>query len=230
MDVELSLIALILLSPIMLVSIIWLSFTNNGAGGFYLQERHGKDGKLFKIIKLKTMTDKRDADGNLLPDEQRITKVGKIVRSTSIDELPQLINVIKGEMSLVGPRPLTVYYSRLYDDFQRRRLEARPGITGWSQVHGRNHCKLSEKFKLDVWYVDHCSLMLDLKILWMTMINVLLRKDIGEGAHDMADIDDLGFDGQINKMIAAEKCKLFGVHAHIWIVFHTRMPNRELRV
>lgn len=210
LDVGVSLIALILLSPIMLVFFIWLSFTNKGAGVFYLQERPGKDGKLFKIIKLKTMTDERDAEGNLLPDEQRITKVGRIARSTSIDELPQLINVIKGEMSLVGPRPLTVYYSRLYDDSQKRRLEVRPGITGWAQVHGRSHCKLSEKFKLDVWYVDHCSFLLDIKIVWMTIVNVFLRKDIGEGNRDMAAIDDLGFEGRIKRMIAAEKSVLSG--------------------
>lgn len=210
LDVGISLIALILLSPIMLVFFIWLSYTNKGAGVFYLQERPGKDGKPFKIIKLKTMTDERDADGNLLPDEQRITNAGRIARSTSVDELPQLINVIKGEMSLVGPRPLTIYYSRLYDDSQKRRLEVRPGITGWAQVHGRSHCKLSEKFKLDVWYVDHCSFLLDIKIVWMTIINVFLRKDIGEGNRDMAAIDDLGFEGRIKRMIAAEKSVLSG--------------------
>lgn len=210
LDIGISLIALILVSPILLVFIILLSIANKGGGALFIQERPGKDGKLFKIIKLRTMTDECDAEGNCLPDELRITKIGRVIRSTSIDELPQLINVIKGDMSLVGPRPLTVYYPRLYNEFQRRRMEIRPGITGWAQIHGRNCCKLSEKFELDVWYVDHCSLLLDLKILWMTVLNVFMRKDIGEGNSDMAVIDDLGFEYQINRMIAAEKSELTG--------------------
>ena len=141
----------------MLIITIWLHFANKGAGAFFTQERPGKDGKIFKVIKYKTMTDERDENGKLLPDAQRLTKVGKFVRSTSIDELPQLINVLKGDMALIGPRPLTPIYLKLYDDFQRRRMEVRPGITGWAQVNGRNHCKLSKKFEYDVWYVDNLS-------------------------------------------------------------------------
>ena len=139
------------------------------------------------------MTDERDAEGKLLPDEQRLTNVGKFVRSTSIDELPQLLNVFKGDMSLIGPRPLLVVYLPLYDAEQRRRHEVRPGITGWAQVHGRNHCKLSEKFKMDVWYVDHCTFSTDIRIIWLTIMNVVKREDIGDGAGDMKDVDDLHF-------------------------------------
>lgn len=185
--------ALIVIWPILLVITVWLHFANKGAGAFFTQERPGKDGKIFKVIKFKTMTDERDANGILLPDAQRLTKVGRFVRSTSIDELPQLINVLKGDMSLIGPRPLTPIYLRLFDDFQKRRMEVRPGITGWAQVNGRNHCKLSKKFEYDVWYVDNVSLLLDIKIIWMTIMNVLNRTDVGEGAGDMKDIDDLGF-------------------------------------
>jgi len=143
------------------------------------------------------MTDERDAEGNLLPDAQRLTKVGRLARSLSIDELPQLFNVLKGDMSLIGPRPLLVAYLPLYTPEQARRHEVRPGISGWAQVHGRNHCKLSEKFQLDVWYVDHCTLGTDLKIIWMTVMNVLKRSDVGEGASDMKDVDDLGFTERI---------------------------------
>lgn len=192
-DFWISLIALICISPILLVVTIWLHFANKGAGAFFLQERPGKDGKMFKIIKYKTMTDERDEDGKLLPDEQRLTKVGRFVRSTSIDELPQLINVLKGDMSLIGPRPLLDQYLWVMGDFQKRRMEVRPGISGWAQVNGRNHCKLSKKFEYDVWYVDHCTLKTDLKIIWLTIMNVLERKDIGEGNADMKDIDDLGY-------------------------------------
>lgn len=192
-DFCISLVALIIISPILLVITVWLHFANKGAGAFFFQERPGKDEKIFKVIKFKTMTDERDAEGNLLPDAQRLTKVGRVVRSLSIDELPQLINVFMGDMSLIGPRPLLVQYLPLYDEEQRRRHEVRPGITGWAQVHGRNHCKLSEKFKLDVWYVDHCTIKTDIKIIWMTIVNVLKRADVGEGASDMKDIDDLGF-------------------------------------
>ena len=137
------------------------------------------------------MTDERDADGNLLPDADRLTKVGRFVRSTSIDELPQLINVLKGDMALIGPRPLLPEYLWVFDNFQHRRHEVRPGITGWAQVNGRNHCKLSKKFEYDVWYVDHCTLATDIKILWKTVMNVLNRKDIGSGDGDMQDVDDL---------------------------------------
>ena len=139
------------------------------------------------------MTDERDANGELLPDAQRLTKVGKLVRSTSIDELPQLFNVLKGDMSLIGPRPLLVQYLPLYSKEQARRHEVRPGISGWAQVNGRNHCKLSKKFEYDVWYVDHCTLMTDLRIVWKTVVNVLKRSDVGEGAVDMDDVDDLHF-------------------------------------
>lgn len=177
-DFWISLIALICISPIFLVVIIWLHFANKGAGAFFFQERPGKDGKLFKVVKFKTMTDERDAEGNLLPDAQRLTKVGKFVRSTSIDELPQLINVLKGDMALIGPRPLLVQYLPLYSPEQARRHEVRPGISGWAQCHGRNAISWTEKFKLDVWYVDHVSLITDLNVILITIKNVLMRKDI----------------------------------------------------
>lgn len=177
-DFGISLIALICISPILLVITIWLHFANKGAGAFFFQERPGKDAKIFKVIKFKTMTDERDAEGNLLPDEQRLTKVGRFVRSTSIDELPQLINVLKGDMALIGPRPLRVHYLPLYSPEQARRHEVRPGISGWAQCHGRNAISWTEKFKLDVWYVDHCSLWTDIKIIFITIKNVLMRKDI----------------------------------------------------
>lgn len=177
-DFWISLIVLIIISPILLVVTIWLHFANKGAGAFFFQERPGKDGKIFKVIKYKTMTDERDDDGNLLPDEKRLTKVGKFVRSTSIDELPQLINVLKGDMALIGPRPLLVQYLPIYSPEQARRHEVRPGISGWAQCHGRNAISWMEKFKLDVWYVDHVSLMTDLKVIFITIKNVLMRKDI----------------------------------------------------
>lgn len=154
-DFWISLIALICISPILIVVTIWLHFANKGAGAFFFQERPGKDGKIFKVIKFKTMTDERDASGNLLPDADRLTRVGTFVRSTSIDELPQLINVLKGDMALIGPRPLLVQYLPLYSKEQMRRHDVRPGISGWAQCHGRNQISWTEKFKLDVWYVDH---------------------------------------------------------------------------
>ena len=178
LDFWISLIAIICISPILLAVTIWLHFANKGAGAFFFQERPGKDAKIFKVIKFKTMTDERDADGNLLPDAQRLTKVGKFVRSTSIDELPQLFNVLKGDMALIGPRPLRVHYLPLYSKEQARRHEVRPGISGWAQCHGRNTISWTEKFKLDVWYVDHCSLWTDIKIIFITIKNVLMRKDI----------------------------------------------------
>lgn len=177
-DFWISLIALICISPILIVITIWLHFANKGAGAFFFQERPGKDAKIFKVIKFKTMTDERDAEGNLLPDEVRLTKVGKFVRSTSIDELPQLVNVFKGDMSLIGPRPLLVQYLPLYSPEQARRHEVRPGISGWAQCHGRNAISWTEKFKLDVWYVDHCTLWTDIKVIFITIKNVLMRKDI----------------------------------------------------
>lgn len=179
-DFCISLVALIIISPILLVITIWLHFANKGAGAFFFQERPGKDAKIFKVIKFKTMTDERDVEGNLLPDEQRLTKVGKFVRSTSIDELPQLINVLKGDMALIGPRPLLPQYLPLYSPEQARRHEVRPGISGWAQCHGRNAISWTEKFKLDVWYVDHCTLWTDLKVIWITIMKVIKRADINE--------------------------------------------------
>lgn len=181
-DFWIALITLICISPILLVVTIWLHFANKGAGAFFLQERPGKDARIFKVIKYKTMTDERDAEGNLLPDAQRLTKVGKFVRSTSIDELPQLINVLKGDMALIGPRPLMVKYLPLYSPEQARRHEVRPGISGWAQCHGRNSISWTEKFKLDVWYVDHCTLWTDIKVIWITVMKVLKRADINNEA------------------------------------------------
>ena len=177
-DLILSLLTLAILWPILLVITIWLHFANKGAGAFFLQERPGKNGKIFKVVKFKTMTDERDSKGNLLPDEQRLTKVGKFVRSTSIDELPQLINVLKGDMALIGPRPLLPQYLPLYSKEQARRHEVRPGITGWAQVNGRNAISWTKKFELDVWYVDHCSFLLDLKIFLLTIKKVFVREGI----------------------------------------------------
>lgn len=177
-DFWISLIALICLSPFLLIVIIWLHFANKGAGVFFTQERPGKDAKIFKVIKFKTMTDERDTEGKLLPDAQRLTKVGKFVRSTSIDELPQLINVLKGDMALIGPRPLLVKYLPLYSQEQARRHEVRPGITGWAQCHGRNAISWTERFKLDVWYVDHCSIWTDIKVIFITIKKVLCRADV----------------------------------------------------
>ena len=178
LDFCISLIALVCILPILLVVTIWLHFANKGAGALFFQERPGKDGKIFKVIKFKTMTDERDAEGKLLPDAERLTKVGKFVRSTSIDELPQLINVLKGDMALIGPRPLLPKYLPLYSPEQMRRHEVRPGISGWAQCHGRNAISWTEKFKLDVWYVDHCTLWTDIQVIFITIKNVLMRKDI----------------------------------------------------
>ena len=177
-DFFISLIALICISPLLLVMTFWLHFANKGAGVFFLQERPGKDAKIFKVIKFKTMTDERDENGKLLPDKMRLTKVGMFVRSTSIDELPQLINVLKGDMALIGPRPLLPKYLPLYSPEQARRHEVRPGISGWAQCHGRNQITWTERFKLDVWYVDHLSLITDLKVIFITIKKVLFREDI----------------------------------------------------
>ena len=171
---------LLVIWPFLLLITIWLHFANKGAGAFFTQARPGKDGKIFKVIKFKTMTDERDADGNLLPDADRLTKVGQFVRSTSIDELPQLINVLKGDMALIGPRPLLPQYLPLYSKEQARRHEVRPGITGWAQVNGRNAISWSKKFELDVWYVDHCSFSLDVKIVFLTIKKVFLREGISQ--------------------------------------------------
>ena len=172
--------ALLILWPILLLITIWLHFANKGAGAFFFQERPGKDERIFKVIKFKTMTDERDENGKLLPDAVRLTQVGRFVRSTSIDELPQLINVLKGDMALIGPRPLMPKYLPLYSPEQRRRHEVRPGITGWAQVNGRNNISWTKKFELDVWYVDHCSFALDVKIILMTIKKVLFREDISK--------------------------------------------------
>lgn len=176
--------------PFLLAITIWLHFANKGAGAFFFQERPGKNGKIFKVIKFKTMTDERDAQGNLLPDADRLTPVGRFVRSTSIDELPQLINVLKGDMSLIGPRPLLVKYLPLYSPEQARRHEVRPGITGWAQCHGRNAISWTKKFELDVWYVDHISFMTDLKVIFLTIKKVVCREDINqEGQATMEEFD-----------------------------------------
>lgn len=190
LDFSIVLVTLLIIWPILLIITIWLHFANKGAGAFFTQERPGKDGEIFKVIKFKTMTDERDADGNLLPDAERLTKVGRFVRSTSIDELPQLINVLKGDMSLIGPRPLLPQYLPLYSPEQARRHEVRPGITGWAQCHGRNAITWTEKFKLDVWYVDNISLLTDIKVIFITVIKVLKRSDINMSANDtMEDFD-----------------------------------------
>lgn len=179
-DFILVLTVLLVIWPILLVITIWLHFANKGAGAFFFQERPGKDAKIFKVIKFKTMTDERDAEGKLLPDAQRLTKVGKFIRSTSIDELPQLINVLKGDMALIGPRPLLVQYLPLYSKEQARRHEVRPGITGWAQCHGRNAISWTKKFELDVWYVDNVSLLTDLKVIFITIKKVLVRDGISQ--------------------------------------------------
>lgn len=193
-DFTIALVALLCIGWFLILITIWLHFANKGAGAFFLQERPGKDGKIFKVIKFKTMTDEKDADGNLLPSQLRVTKVGKFVRSTSIDELPQLINVLKGDMALIGPRPLLVRYLDLYSPEQARRHEVRPGITGWAQCHGRNNITWTEKFKLDVWYVDNCSLLTDIKVILITLQKVLLRKDI-DGQAGASNQINVPFDG-----------------------------------
>lgn len=183
-DFAIALIALICISPLLLVVTVWLHFANKGAGAFFLQERPGLHGKVFKIVKFKTMNEEKGSDGKLLPDIQRITPIGSFVRKTSLDELPQLINVLKGDMALIGPRPLLVKYLSLYSAEQMRRHDVRPGISGWAQCHGRNTLTWSEKFKLDVWYVDHVSLKTDLEVIFTTIKNVLMRKDIDNNVNN----------------------------------------------
>lgn len=180
LDFTIALVAIICLSPVYVIVTIWLHFANKGAGAFFTQERPGKDEKIFKVIKYKTMTDERDTNGKLLPDAQRLTKVGRFVRSTSIDELPQFFNVLKGDMSLIGPRPLLVQYLPLYNSKQARRHEVRPGISGWAQCNGRNAISWNEKFELDVWYVNNCSFLTDCKIVWITIKKVICRADISQ--------------------------------------------------
>lgn len=194
LDFSIALVSIVLLLPLLLLVVVVLFFANDGAGVFFFQERPGLKGKLFKVIKFKTMNESRDADGNLLPDLLRITKVGRFIRNASLDELPQLFNVLKGDMSLIGPRPLLAQYLPLYSKEQMRRHDVRPGISGWAQVNGRNTISWGEKFKLDVWYVDHLSFSLDLKILFMTIIKVFKRESInnlqaGNEFTTMADFD-----------------------------------------
>ena len=177
-DFCISLVALLLIGWLLIIIAIWLHFANKGAGVFFTQDRPGKNAKIFKVIKFKTMTDERDAEGNLLPDAQRLTKVGKFVRSTSIDELPQLINVFKGDMALIGPRPLLPEYLPRYSTEHSHRHDIRPGITGWAQVNGRTNISWKDKLDYDVWYVNHVSLPLDLKIIFMTIRNVIKREDV----------------------------------------------------
>lgn len=185
-----ALVLLLLLSPVLLVVTIWLHYANKGAGAFFFQERPGLNGKIFRIVKYKTMTDERDADGNLLPDADRLTSVGRFVRSTSLDELPQLWNVLKGDMSFIGPRPLLVQYLPLYSEEQAHRHDVRPGITGWAQCHGRNAISWTEKFKLDVWYVRNISLMTDIKVILTTITTVIKRDGISSATCDtMEDFD-----------------------------------------
>ena len=178
LDFTIALFGILALSPLLIVVTIWLHFANKGAGAFFTQERPGKDERIFRLIKFKSMTDERDADGESLPDERRLTNIGRFIRKTSIDELPQLFNVLMGHMALIGPRPLLVKYLPLYSPEQHRRHEVRPGITGWAQVNGRNAITHTKKFEYDVWYVDHVSFALDLKIIGMTIHNVLHHKDI----------------------------------------------------
>ena len=186
LDLLLSGVALLCVGWLLLLIAFWLHFANKGAGAFFKQVRVGKNERLFQILKFKSMTDERDEAGELLPDAQRLTKVGRFVRATSIDELPQLLNVLKGDMALIGPRPLLVKYLPLYSKEQMRRHEVRPGISGWAQCHGRNAISWTEKFKLDVWYVDHCTLWTDIKVIWITIVKVLKRADIsGEGQATM---------------------------------------------
>ena len=180
LDFLIVLTALLLIWPILLLIIIFLHFANKGAGVFFTQDRTGKNARIFKAIKFKTMTDEQDAEGNLLPDEVRLTKVGRIVRSLSIDELPQLFNVLKGDMALIGPRPLLPKYLPLYSKEQFRRHEVRPGITGWAQVNGRNNISWQKKFELDVWYVDHLSFALDARIFFLTIRKVFMQEDIAK--------------------------------------------------
>lgn len=186
-------VALLLIGWAIAIIAIWLHIANKGAGAFFYQKRAGRDGRVFKVIKFKSMTDERDEEGKLLPDSQRLTPIGRFIRKTSIDELPQLFNVLKGDMALVGPRPLLPEYTPLYDETQIRRLEVRPGITGWAQVHGRNGLKLSKRFEMDVYYVDHVSLWMDIKILWLTFYGLFATKvEVDRGA--LEGVDDLGFD------------------------------------
>lgn len=187
-DFSIALFAIVIASPLIITVAVWLHFANKGAGVFFLQERPGRYGKIFKVVKYKTMTDEKDTNGNLLPEEERLTPIGKFIRSTSIDELPQLINVLKGDMALIGPRPLLVKYLPLYSKKQARRHEVRPGISGWAQCHGRNAISWTQKLEYDVWYVDNISLWTDIRIIWKTIISVVQRDGIS--AENNVTIDD----------------------------------------
>lgn len=192
-DFLIATIALLLIGWLLLIIAAWLHIANKGAGTFFTQKRPGKNGKIIKMIKFKSMTDERDENGKLLPDQKRLTKAGRFVRSTSIDELPQLINILKGDMSLIGPRPLYIRYMPYYSEEENRRHEVRPGITGWAQVHGRKSITWTDKLKLDVEYVDKCCLWMDIKIIWMTVVKVLKREDVGvetSGTNDFNDYRD----------------------------------------
>lgn len=186
-DCCLAMVAIVVLSPVMAAVAVLLAVANKGAGVVFTQTRPGKNGRLFKVMKFKTMTDERDENGNLLPDAQRLTKTGKFIRSTSLDELPQLFNVLKGDMALIGPRPLLPQYLPLYSKEQARRHDVRPGITGWAQVHGRNAISWKKKFELDVWYVDHCSFWLDLKIILLTVKKVVVKEGITQEGQATAE-------------------------------------------
>lgn len=199
LDFTLSFIGFIIISPIFVIVTVVLFFANNGKP-FFFQLRPGQNEKMFKIIKFKTMSDRRDTNGKLLPDAERLTTIGNFIRKTSLDEIPQLLNVIRGDMSLIGPRPLIVAYLPLYDEVQKRRHEVRPGITGWAQVNGRNLMLFSKKFECDVWYIDNLSFKLDVKIIFMTIQNVLSKKDVGNGAMEMGNVDDLGFANKLKKI------------------------------
>lgn len=189
-DLIIALLSIFLIGWFLAIVTVWLHFANKGAGAFFYQERPGKNGKIFKMMKFKSMTDERDESGRLLPDAKRLTKAGRFVRSTSIDELPQLINILKGDMSLIGPRPLYVRYMPYYTEEENRRHDVRPGITGWAQVHGRKSITWTEKLKLDVEYVDNCSFWMDCKIVWMTIVKVLKREDVGVDTSGTNDFND----------------------------------------
>ena len=198
LDFTAAFFGLLVLSPIFLIVTFFLYIANDGKP-FFFQRRPGLNEKIFSIIKFKTMNDKKDAEGNYLPDSERLTPVGAFVRKTSLDEIPQLINVLKGDMSLIGPRPLLIDYLPLYSEKHKKRHDVRPGITGWAQVNGRNNAKMSQKFDNDVWYVEHLSFMLDVKILLKTIQNVLTSKDINEAGENWDELDDLGFLQHINR-------------------------------
>ena len=186
-DFLVSTFALLLISPIFLIIVVFLSIANNGKP-FFVQRRPGKNGKIFNIVKFKTMNDRKDVNGNLLPDAERLTKVGSFVRKTSLDEIPQLVNVVKGDMSLIGPRPLLVQYLPLYNDFQKSRHNIRPGITGWAQVNGRNAISWEQKFEYDIWYVTHCNFLLDLKILILKVKKVFVREGISQEGQSTMEV------------------------------------------